>query len=58
MDIVLLQPSSAFIERVFSILRGCLDSHQERALGDRIESAVMLKYSRDREEKNATADRG
>ncbi|CAM9715366.1 unnamed protein product, partial [Sphacelaria rigidula] len=48
MDIVLIQPSSAFMKRVFSSLRGCLDSRQERALGDRIEAAVMLKYNRSR----------
>ena len=58
MDIFLLQPSSAFIERVFSILRGCLDSRQESALVDTIESAVMLKYNRHREEKNAAVGSG
>ena len=37
-----------FLERVFSILKGCLDSRQERALCDRIESAIMIKYNRGR----------
>ncbi|CAN0079391.1 unnamed protein product, partial [Sphacelaria rigidula] len=46
MDIVLIQPPSAFMERVFLVFRGCLHSRLERALGDRIEAAAMLKYNR------------
>ncbi|CAN0022491.1 unnamed protein product [Sphacelaria rigidula] len=46
MDIVPIQPSSASVERVFSILRGCSNSRQEKALRDRIESAVMMRYNR------------
>ncbi|CAN0099241.1 unnamed protein product, partial [Sphacelaria rigidula] len=48
MDIVLSQLSSAFMEQPFSIFRRCSDSRQERALDDRIEAAVMLKYNRSR----------
>ena len=46
MDLALIQPSSCFIERVFSMLRACMDSRQERALSDRIAAAVLLKYNR------------
>ena len=48
MDLALIQPSSCFIERVFSMLRACMDSRQERALSDRIAAAVLLKYNRGR----------
>ena len=48
MDLALIQPSSCFIERVFSMLRACMDSRQERALSDRIAAAVLLKYNRRR----------
>ncbi|CAM9622053.1 unnamed protein product, partial [Sphacelaria rigidula] len=44
-DITRIQPSSAFMERVFSIVTGCLDCRQEKALGDWIESTVMIKYN-------------
>ena len=29
-DVALIQPSSAFMERVFSILRACIDERQEQ----------------------------
>lgn len=45
-DIALIQPSSAFIERVFSILRAALDDRQENSYSDRIGAAVLLKYNR------------
>ncbi|CAN0066237.1 unnamed protein product, partial [Sphacelaria rigidula] len=44
-DIALIRPWSASIERVFPFLRGCLNSRREKAFGDRIESAVMIKYN-------------
>ena len=59
MDVVLIQLSSACMERVFSILRGCWDSRQERVLGDLIESAVMVKCNRDQKNvRNATVGCG
>ena len=42
--VLLLQPSSAFMERVFSILRCCFSERQEQANGDRISGSVMLTY--------------
>ena len=48
MDLALIQPSSCFIERVFSVLRMCLDSRQEQTLSDRIAASVLLKYNRGR----------
>ena len=45
-DVALIQPSSAFIERVFSILRSCMDARQERSYSDRIAAATLLKYNR------------
>ena len=47
-DIALIQPSSAFMERVFSILRACLDERQETCYSDRIRASALLKYSRGR----------
>ena len=45
-DVALIQPSSAFMERVFSVLRACLDSRQENCLLDRIAASALLKYNR------------
>ena len=46
-DIALIQPSSAFMERVFSILRACLDERQETCYSDRIRaSALLFEYNR------------
>ena len=47
-DVALIQPSSAFIERVFSILRACVDERQESCYSDRIRASVLLKYNRGR----------
>ena len=47
-DIALIQPSSAFMERVFSILRACLDERQEICYSDRIRASALLKYNRGR----------
>ena len=49
-DIALIQPSSAFMERVFSILRSCMDQRQESSFSDRIGAAALLKYNRGRVE--------
>lgn len=45
-DVALIQPSSAFMERVFSILRACTDERQESCYSDRIAASAMLKYNR------------
>ena len=42
---LLLQPSSAAVERVFSMLSNCFDDAQERALNDYIESSLMLRFN-------------
>ena len=47
-DITLIQPPSAFMERVFSILRACLDERQETCYSDRIRASALLKYNRGR----------
>ena len=47
-DVALIQPSSAFMERVFSILRACLDERQETCYSDRIRASAFLKYNRGR----------
>lgn len=47
-EMVLLQPSSAFMERVFSTLRCCFDERQESVYSDRICAAALLKYNRGR----------
>lgn len=46
MDIVLTEPLSASVERVFSIFEGELDSRQEKALEDGMGPAVIIKYDR------------
>ncbi|CAN0341927.1 unnamed protein product, partial [Ectocarpus sp. 12 AP-2014] len=45
-DVALIQPSSAFMERVFSLLRACMDERQEQCLSDRITASTLLKYNR------------
>ena len=50
MDIVLIQPSSAFMEGVFSILRACMDERQEPSFSDSIAASALLKYNREGEE--------
>ena len=47
-DIALIQPPSAFMERVFSILRACLDERQETCNSDRIRASAFLKYNKGR----------
>ncbi|CAM9786423.1 unnamed protein product, partial [Ectocarpus sp. 4 AP-2014] len=45
-DIALIQPSSAFVERVFSILCACMDARQENSFSDRIAAATLVMYNR------------
>ena len=47
-DIGLIQPTSAFMERVFSILRACMDERQESSFSDRIAASALLKNNRGR----------
>ena len=42
-DILIIQPFSAFKERVFSVLRSCTDGRRERVYSDHI-GAAALKY--------------
>ena len=44
--ILLVQPSSAAAERVFSLLSSHFSDQQERALEDNVETALMLSYNR------------
>ena len=43
-DMALMQPSSAFMERVFSILRACMDERQELTYSDRIAASLVSIY--------------
>ena len=45
-QLLLVQPSSAAAEKVFSILNSCFGDDQVSSLEDYIESAVMLRYNR------------
>ena len=44
-SVLLLQPSSAAAERVFSILTNSFTDRQEHSLKDYIETSVMLQYN-------------
>lgn len=43
--ILLMQPSSAAAERVFSLLSNSFNDHQTSSLEDYIETSIMLKYN-------------
>ena len=43
--ILVVQPSSAAAERVFSLMNGCFSKQQEAALEETLEASVMLKYN-------------
>ena len=43
--VLLVQPSSAASERVFSLLNAAFNHQQEGALQDYVECAVMLQYN-------------
>ena len=43
-----MQPSSALMERVFSILRASMDEMQDSSYSDRIAVSALLKYNRGR----------
>ena len=42
---LLLQPSSAAVERVFSLLNSGFGTLQEQSLQDYIQASVMLRYN-------------
>ena len=48
-DMALMQPPSAFMERVFSILRACMDERQEPSYSDRIAASAPQVQQRARE---------
>lgn len=49
MDLVLIQPTSAFMEHVFSVVREtAMNAPEERVEGDRVNLSAMLKYNRAR----------
>ena len=43
--ILLVQPSSASAERVFSLLQGAFNRQQDAALEETVEASVMLRYN-------------
>ena len=43
--VFLASPSSAAVERVFSILRNTFDAGQKLALEDYVETSLMLQYN-------------
>ena len=45
-DVVLVQPSSAAAERVFSILQLSFGPQQDRSLQDYVQSSIMLQYNK------------
>ena len=45
-NVLLLQPSSAAAERVFSVLNNTFASKQLRALEDYVEASIMLQYNK------------
>ena len=42
---LLVQPSSAASERVFSLLNNCFGSKQTNSLEDYVEGTIMLQYN-------------
>ena len=44
--IILIQPSSAAAERVFSLLKVSFNERQDGALQDYIEASLMLQYNK------------
>ena len=43
---MLVQPSSAAAERVFSLLRNSFGERQQSSLQDYIETSIMLQYNK------------
>ena len=43
---LLIQPSSAAVERVFSLLQNSFQKQKESAMEDYIESSLMLQYNK------------
>lgn len=53
---MLLQPSSACVERAFSILKYIFTDQQSSSLGDLIETTLMLRYNRKEVKKESEND--
>lgn len=47
-DVELLQPPSAFMEWVFSLLRALMDEREESSFNDHIAASFFLEYNRGR----------
>ena len=45
--VALVQPSTAAVERVFSILKASFDPQQDNSLQDYVESSLILQYNID-----------
>ena len=45
--VLLVQPSSAAAERVFSLLKATFSDQQDSALQDYLESSIMLQYNKE-----------
>ena len=43
--VLVVQPSSAAVERVFSILNTSFGNHQQNSLQDYLETSTMLRYN-------------
>ena len=54
-EVALIMPSSAFVERCFSIYESLFDEDQQAALHDRREASVMLRVNNDQREKEIKA---
>ncbi len=46
MAILLVQPSSAAAERVFSLLQNYFGSAQDHSLADYVEASLMMQYNK------------
>ena len=46
MKLLLIQPSSASAERVFSLLNNAFNDQQDNALEDYLEASVMIRYNK------------
>jgi len=45
-QVLLVQPSSAAAERVFSLLSAAFSDQQDSALADYLQASVMLQYNK------------
>ncbi|CAB1113067.1 unnamed protein product [Ectocarpus sp. CCAP 1310/34] len=57
LDVALSPPSSAYMERVFSILRCCFNERQQHVYSDRICASALLKFNRGRAHSSSSAEK-